>query len=471
MMNKDFLHPMSQNTPMNWEKLLNPERIGHRPSKTELGRTPYNSDHDKIIFSGAFRRLARKTQVHPLATNDHVHNRLTHSLEVACVGRSLGIRVGQILEETSKLANGCRATDIGDIVQSTCLAHDIGNPPFGHTGEAAIRNWFANDGLRYINELREEEQQDLKMFEGNAHGFRVLTTSEYHPYDGGMRLTYATLASFIKYPWTSVHAEHNARPKRDKFGVYSSELPLYREIADAVGLINCGEDWYCRHPLVYLMEAADDFCYGLIDLEDGLEMNILKWEEVYERLEGVIPAAEREDLKSDLQRVAYGRKPALVRGKVIAAYVESAAKAFIDNEDAFLCGKVDNDLINLCDDAIKDSVLASKELAKERIFSHPRKIELEIGAYNVISTLLDVMCMAVSEWVSDPEKISFRSQRALDLIGRQTFHPSVSAASDELTFSRKYQAIMRVLDFVGGMTDNYATYLAKQFNGFGDLRQ
>jgi dGTPase len=219
------------------------------------------------------------------------------------------------------------------------------------------------------------------------------------------------------------------------------------------------------------MEAADDFCYGLIDLEDGLEMNILKWEEVYERLEGVIPAAEREDLKSDLQRVAYGRKPALVRGKVIAAYVESAAKAFIDNEDAFLCGKVENDLINLCDDAIKDSVLASKELAKERIFSHPRKIELEIGAYNVISTLLDVMCMAVSEWVSDPEKISFRSQRALDLIGRQTFHPSVSAASDELTFSRKYQAIMRVLDFVGGMTDNYATYLAKQFNGFGDLRQ
>src|ERR1700678_779900 len=177
---------------MVWEKLVNSARLGNRPSKSEKGRSPFNSDHDKIIFSGAFRRLARKTQVHPLATNDHVHNRLTHSMEAACVGRSLGIRVGQKLIEGRKLPKGITATDIGDIVQSTCLAHDIGNPPFGHTGEEAIRNWFENDGREFTTGLHAEEANDLKTFEGNAQGLRVLTSAEYHPYEGGMRLTYAT---------------------------------------------------------------------------------------------------------------------------------------------------------------------------------------------------------------------------------------------------------------------------------------
>ena len=151
---------------MKWENLVNSQRIGGRPSKDEKNRSPFNSDHDKIIFSGAFRRLARKTQVHPLATNDHIHNRLTHSLEVACVGRSLGIKVGQMLVEQKKIPENISASDIGDIVQSTCLAHDIGNPPFGHTGESAIRSWFSNEGSRFLEKLHEEESDDLKMFEG-----------------------------------------------------------------------------------------------------------------------------------------------------------------------------------------------------------------------------------------------------------------------------------------------------------------
>lgn len=458
---------------MDWCRLLNSERLGHKAPRQELGRSPFNSDHDKIIFSGAFRRLARKTQVHPLATNDHIHNRLTHSLEVACVGRSLGIRVGQILEDQRKLPQGLSATDVGDIVQSTCLAHDIGNPPFGHTGEEAIRNWFNNDGQAYLKDLHADEANDLKTFEGNAQGLRVLTTSEYHPYDGGMRLTYATLASFIKYPWTSLPAVSGKRPRDNKYGVFRSELELFHEIADSVGLIKLGgDDWYCRHPLVNLMEAADDFCYGLIDLEDGLEMSIIDWTTVFGLLKPVIPIGELDQLQKDIEKVGPGRKPPLLRGKVIAAYIESAARAFVDNEAGFLDGTKD-DLISLCDSTVVNSVKGAKQLAKDKIFTHPRKIELEIGAYNVIATLLDVMCAAVSEWVTQPNKMSFRSKRALDLMGAHTFHPMVQNPPKKKTkhaHTIKYLAIMRVLDFVGGMTDNYATYLAKQFNGMGESR-
>lgn len=170
---------------MSWDKLLSNTRLGGRPPKTELGRSPFHSDHDKVIFSGAFRRLARKTQVHPLATNDHVHNRLTHSLEVACLGRTLGMRVGQELLNQRLIPDTHSASDIGDIVQTACLAHDIGNPPFGHTGEEAIRHWFSNDsGAKLIEHLPFNEATDLRRFEGNAQGFRVLTTSEYHPYEG-----------------------------------------------------------------------------------------------------------------------------------------------------------------------------------------------------------------------------------------------------------------------------------------------
>ena len=268
-----------------------------------------------------------------------------------------------------------------------------------------------------------DEANDLKTFEGNAQGLRVVTTSEYHPYDGGMRLTYATLASFIKYPWTSLPAVSGKRPRDNKYGVFRSELELFHEIAESVGLIKLGgDDWYCRHPLVNLMEAADDFCYGLIDLEDGLEMNILDWDTVFDLLKPVIPENELDQLQEDIKKVGPGRKPPLLRGKIIAAYIESAATAFINNEAAFLDGSKD-DLISLCDSNVVQAVKAAKALAMDKIFTHPRKIELEIGAYNVIATLLDVMCAAVSEWVAHPNKMLFRSKRALDLIGPHTFHP------------------------------------------------
>ena len=454
--------------PMRWDELVNSSRLGNRAPKSEQGRSPFNSDHDKIIFSGAFRRLARKTQVHPLATNDHVHNRLTHSLEVACVGRSLGIRVGEKLMDSGKLPKDISPTDLGDIVQSTCLAHDIGNPPFGHTGEAAIRNWFQKDGQGLLEELHPEEANDLKTFEGNAQGLRVLTSAEYHPYDGGMRLTYATLAAFIKYPWTSLPSVSGKRPEAGKFGVFKSELKTFHEIAQAVGLIRKeGDDWYSRHPFVALMEAADDFCYGLLDLEDGLEMNILTWEQVYECVGSVIEPSDLRAIQSDLDKLRPGRRPPVIRGKVIDAYVEAAATAFLKHEDELLRGDY-VDLVKLCDDGVARSVAASKELAKRNIFTHPRKIELEIGSYNVMATLLQVMCDAVIEYTTDPSNCSFKSRRVIDLIGQTTFHPLLRKHPDGLT--PRYLALMRVVDFISGCTDHYATYLAKQFNGMAETR-
>jgi dGTPase len=449
---------------MNWNQLLCADRLGNRTAKHEEGRSPFHSDHDKIIFSGAFRRLARKTQVHPLATNDHIHNRMTHSLEVACVGRTLGIRVGQALKDKGDLPAHIWPTDIGDIVQATCLAHDIGNPPFGHTGEDAIRNWFQKEGAEFLKDLSPSEQDDIRVFEGNAQGLRVLTTSEYHQFHDGMRLTYATLASCIKYPWTSSPTVLGQRPKDSKYGIFQTEVAHVHEIAQKTGLIELGRDWYCRHPLVYLMEAADDFCYGIIDLEDGLEMGILNWNEIYELLHPVIAdSAQLPELERLLKKVNDGRKPALVRGKVIDAFINAGTAAFIQHQDAFLRGEVQGDLISLCDPKVKNAVQAAKDLAKRKIFNHSRRVELEIGAYAVIGTLLSTICAAVYASLGDASQMTYKDNRVMALIGENNFHPDVSKRGENY----KYLALMAVIDYISGMTDNYATNLAKQFNGMG----
>ena len=449
---------------MNWNQLLCAERLGNRSAKHEEGRSPFHSDHDKIIFSGAFRRLARKTQVHPMATNDHVHNRMTHSLEVACVGRTLGIRVGQALKDAGDLPVNIWPTDIGDIVQATCLAHDIGNPPFGHTGEDAIRNWFQKEGAGFLKSLAPDEQDDIRVFEGNAQGLRVLTTSEYHQYHEGMRLTYATLASSIKYPWCSTATVLNQRPKNNKYGIFQTELHYFHEIARKTGLIQKGDNWYCRHPLVYLMEAADDFCYGIIDLEDGLEMGILNWQEIYDILRPVIDdSPQLADLEHTLNKVNDGRKPAIVRGKVIDAFIHAGTQAFIKHQSAFLNGDIEGDLISLCDKKVMEAVQAAKDLAKRKIFNHSKRVELEIGAYATIGTLLSAICSAVDASLGDPKNMTYKDNRVMALIGDNNFHPNVN----QKTKNYRYLALMAVIDYISGMTDNYATNLAKQFNGMG----
>ncbi len=447
---------------MNWDKLLNDTRLGGRPPKTEPGRSPFHSDHDKVIFSGAFRRLARKTQVHPLATNDHVHNRLTHSLEVACLGRTLGMRVGQELLNRKLIPDTHSASDIGDIVQTACLAHDIGNPPFGHTGEEAIRHWFSNDaGAKLIEHLPFNEATDLRRFEGNAQGFRVLTTSEYHPYEGGMRLTYASLGAFIKYPWLADDALNKQRPMEKKYGVYQSELALFEEVADATGLLRLGEGWRCRHPLAHLMEVSDDFCYAILDLEDGVEMGIIEWDKVFEILLMVLDANQIDQIHRDIRGMKVGRRLSLIRGKVISAFVDAGAAAFMRNHNEIMTGKV-NGILDLCDKNVRDCVSAAKNLARDEIFQHPRKVELEIGAYSTLSTLLNVSCAAALDYVRRGDANDSKTRRVVDLLGLD-----LSVLNESSGVSREYSIIMQVLDYVSGMTDNYAMHLARQFNGMG----
>jgi len=448
---------------VNWAQLLNGNRLGNRPAKQESGRNAFLRDHDKIIFSGAFRRLARKTQVHPLASNDHVHNRLTHSLEVSCVGRTLGIRVGEALAAKKLLPTGIDSTDLGDIVQSACLAHDIGNPPFGHTGERAIRAWFQERGGRFLDGLTDWQRADLEWFEGNAQGFRVLTTTEYHQYGDGMRLTYATLATFLKYPWLAQVARSGAAPRNDKFSAFDAERALFIEVCEATGMRRLGDHRYARHPLAYLMEAADDFCYAILDLEDGLEMGLLNWDEVFALLAPALP--DSDEIKTLLSSgLRPGRCAALLRGTIIESFIDAGVHAFMQNHDALLQGAVTVDLTTLCASPVREIVEGAKQLAKRKVFEHPRKIELEIGAYQVIGTLLDNLVDAANSHAHGDDS-NFRHLRLINLIGAHSFPPGLDRLGDE---ERRYQCIMRAIDFIAGMTDNYASYLAKQFSGFGE---
>lgn len=437
---------------MDWQRLLNSNRFGlSHGDENECSRTPFHKDHDRVVFSSSFRRLERKTQVHPLSDNDHVHSRLTHSLEVSCVGRSLGSLVGERLIHS--LPEGITPADIGAIVQAACLAHDIGNPPFGHTGEDAIRHWFRDaNNAHFLKGLTSAQIRDFQTFEGNAQGLRILTQLEYHRFNGGMRLTFATLGAFLKYPW---HSGFQDPLKGEKFGVYQSELDYFNEIAQQVGLIKLDENRYCRHPLVYLMEAADDICYAIIDLEDGVEMNLLQYQEVELLLLGLIgdevPNAYYQTTSKDPAR----RRLAILRGKAIDILVNAVVDTFIKYETELLNGQLTHDLITLSDAKVATCIKSAKELAKQKIFNDPKKALVEIGAYTTLGSLLGAFLSAVDE-VLDGGLISYKSQRILDLIGRH----APKAGWD------KYHAYLRVVDYIAGMTDNYAVELAQAIRGF-----
>ncbi|NLZ79227.1 MAG: deoxyguanosinetriphosphate triphosphohydrolase [Gammaproteobacteria bacterium] len=438
---------------MDWNTLLNRERLGKTShSAEELGRSPFHKDHDRIIFSGAFRRLGRKTQVHPVSSNDHIHTRLTHSLEVSCVGRSLAMRVAQMIRPD--LPQWCEPSDLGMIVQSACLAHDIGNPPFGHSGEDAIRHWFQHAARNgWLDSMSEAQRADFLNFEGNAQGFRVLTQLEYHQFDGGMRLTYATLGAFSKYPWSSKHASAQGY-KKHKFGSYQSELPLLEHIAQKLGIPKLDDEHWARHPLVYLVEAADDICYGLIDLEDGIEMDLLGYAEVEALLLDLVgddlPETYRLLGPNDSRR----RKLAILRGKAIEHLTNAAAQAFVDQLPALMAGTLQGDLVEHMNGPAKTCVISAKALAREKIFQDKRKTLHEIGAYTTLEILLNAFCGAALE-LHTQGTLSFKNKRIFDLLGQAAPQPHWSL----------YTSFMRIIDFIGGMTDSYATEMAREMTG------
>ena len=449
---------------LKWQKLISRRRLRKSGSSEEDipgKRSCFESDVDRIIFSGAFRRLARKTQVHPLAANDHVHSRLTHSLEVARVGFALGRGVGALVKPS--LPVGITEDDLGTIVHAACLAHDLGNPPFGHAGEEAIGHWFEVNSKRFFKDLSKAERRDVSRFEGNAQGLRVLTQTENHLFDGGLRLTCATLGAFMKYPWTS------ASPGK-KFGAYLTERSVLAEIAEELGLISKGANKWCRHPLAHLVEAADDICYAIIDLEDAVELRMLRFKDVEELLLSIFGKKERTELIGSYAGVdAFRVNMTRLRGPVFDRMVDAAIEAFELGHDAIMAGEAEGDIFAFlpASDPRRKLIPTAKELARKGVFQDPRKIETELGSYATFESLLEAYCQAavdVAHHLKSPNNVPlvWKSQRVLALLGDHA--PTRSNAPKGASWT-EYQCLRRVCDYVGGMTDNYATYIAKQLQG------
>lgn len=439
---------MSQ--PMLWSRLLSAHRLNapERFTSPEGGRSNFHRDHDRIIFSSAFRRLGRKTQVHPLAENDHLHTRLTHSLEVGSVGRSLGTLVGNAI--LADLPQGFTPEDLGAIVQGACLAHDIGNPPFGHAGEYAIRDWFRDSRqLRLLDDMRRHERLDLQTFEGNAQGLRVVSQLENHRFDGGMRLTFATLGTMLKYPWTVEYAS-----TRGKFGAFQSEAEILTQIAEENGLLADGSGRWRRHPLSFLMEAADDICYAILDLEDGLEVSLLGYEEIEPLLLRLAGGVTDEIIAELALAPSPRRKIALLRGKAIGHMVNRCGDAFLAHYPQMMSGEFEGELLRVAGAGLHEAIIEAKALARSRIFNDRRKVEMEVGAYTTLDILLDAFCHATHARHQNTE-LSFRHRRILDLM-----EYDLPQAQCPL-----YSSFRRVLDFIGGMTDNYASHLSHQIGG------
>jgi dGTPase len=445
---------------MEWKDLLSRQRYrGKTLERSEEGRSPFQKDIDRIIFSSAFRRLNHKTQVHPLPQNDNIHTRLPHSLEVSSVGRSLGTKVGERLGDEFRCIN-IRASDVGDIVQAACLAHDIGNPPFGHSGEEAIRYWFEENAHKdFLQDLTPEQLQDFTKFEGNAQGFRIVTKLEYYLLEGGMRLTYATLGTFLKYPWTS---DVMMKTGERKYGCNQSEKDVLKEIASELGLIKQEETGWCRHPLSYLMEAADDICYGLIDLEDGIEMNFVTYEEVVKILEPVVDFSTISPFHSSCKGNDLNfRTLAIARGRAIEVLINNVVDTFIEQKDFLLNGGFKyKDLLSACDSQVKDCVTNAKKTAENKIFSNPRKLQLEIGSHTTIEILLDSFIKAayIFKNQESDKSMPYKYKRILELMKSQKPRKNWSL----------HHSYMHVLDFISGMTDNYATHIARQLRGMAD---
>ena len=439
-------------TQMRWLELLSTVRIGSKKQSTEQARSPFHKDYDRIIFSQSFRQLNRKTQVHPLTQHDGIHTRLTHSLEVSCIGRSLGMLAAEKIKD--ELPVWISPADVGAIIQAACLAHDIGNPPFGHAGEYAIREWFDDAShTDFLKDLSPEQQADVRQFEGNAQGLRLLTKIDYHPNDGGMRLTYATLGAYLKYPWLSKTIESQGNTpasQRAKFGCYQAEKEILKQIADQLGLIQLGEYQWCRHPLTYLLEAADDICYALIDLEDGIILNMLSYEEVepiFLNLLGDygVPA------ELSMPYTTWQQKIAALRGRVMKRLVDEVTTAFAKQHFQILSGQLKGSLLQYCTEDIEIGIDCAKNLAREKIFEHPQKSGLEIIAHQSLQHILDAFIP-----LTTPNKtLSFKDGRLMSILDRFG-----ARFSDD-----HYDNIMQVLDIVSKFSDHQAYNLAQELQG------
>ena len=443
---------------MEWKKLISDKRLGKEDTSPQSPerRTEFQRDFDRLIFSAPFRRMQNKTQVFPLPGSIFVHNRLTHSLEVSSVGRSLGTDVARELTARHPELASAGLQDMGAIVSAACLAHDMGNPPFGHSGERAIRTFFSEGNGKMLTEymsengdkLSEKEWADLTRFDGNANTFRLLTHQFGGRRRGGFVMTYSTLASIVKYPY-----ESSLAGKKAKFGFFASETEDYRKIADELGIPYTFEDGALhavRHPFVYLVEAADDICYEIMDIEDAFKLRLLSNEETQTLLLNFFDEKTQLDLlKNYPEGTDNGDRIAYLRSCVINSLENACVDIFMTHETEILAGTFQGSLISHLPEHLKLAYKTCEQVAKSRIYSSKEVTDIDLAGYHIIYTLLELMTDAVLE----PQKAY--SQLLLGQVSSQY----------QLHAPRLADRIMAVLDYISGMTDVYALDLYRKING------
>lgn len=439
---------------MNWQQLISNKRLGQEVRHPERhdDRSEFKRDYDRLIFSAPFRRMQNKTQVFPLPGSIFVHNRLTHSLEVASVGMSLGNDVARVLKQHHPELAGTLFEEIGTIVSTACLAHDMGNPPFGHSGEKAIQAYFREGGGQALQErISNEFWNDLTHFEGNANTFRLLTHRFHGRREGGFVMTYSTLASIVKYPHSSLCAG-----KKGKFGFFCFEEEYFRRIADELGMNRLSADGeplrYARHPLVYLVEAADDICYEIMDIEDAHKLRILSFDETMKLLLGFFDAAHRQKI---MQRITdegitdNNEKVVYMRACAIGLLESECARTFVENEQAILDGEFVGSLIDHVSPLVRDAYKHCTNVSFERIYNSKPVLDVELSGYKIMETLMETL----TEAAVSPEK--FHSEQL-----RKRFSNQYDINSNDFE-----TRIMAVIDFISGMTDIFALDIYQKIQG------
>ena len=439
---------------MNWQQLISNKRLGQEVRHPERhdDRSEFKRDYDRLIFSAPFRRMQNKTQVFPLPGSIFVHNRLTHSLEVASVGMSLGNDVARVLKQHHPELAGTLFEEIGTIVSTACLAHDMGNPPFGHSGEKAIQAYFREGGGQALQErISNEFWNDLTHFEGNANTFRLLTHRFHGRREGGFVMTYSTLASIVKYPHSSLFAG-----KKGKFGFFCFEEEYFRRIADELGMIRLSADGeplrYARHPLVYLVEAADDICYEIMDIEDAHKLRILSFDETMKLLLGFFDEAHRQKI---MQRITdegitdNNEKVVYMRACAIGLLESECARTFVENEQAILNGEFVGSLIDHVSPLVRHAYKHCTNVSFERIYNSKPVLDVELSGYKIMETLMETL----TEAAVSPEK--FHSEQL-----RKRFSNQYDINSNDFE-----TRIMAVIDFISGMTDIFALDIYQKIQG------
>ena len=439
---------------MEWKQLISNKRFGqeHKHAERHDDRSEFKRDYDRLIFSSAFRRLQNKTQVFPLPGSIFVHNRLTHSLEVASVGMSIGNDISRRVIQKQPDLKDTLVEEIGTIVSAACLAHDLGNPPFGHSGEKAIQTFFSEGpGLKIKPMVSSEFWDDITHFEGNANAFRILTHRFKGRRQGGFVMTYSMLASIVKYPFASSLAGNHG-----KFGFFASEAESYRKIADELG-ISCksapGEPLkYARHPLVYMVEAADDICYEIMDIEDSHKLKILSYAETEHLLLSFFDEDIQQKIRQriiDEELTDENEKVVYMRASVIGKQENECVAAFLAHEDEILAGTFEGSLIDHISERQKKAYQECEKISYSKIYQSKPVLDIELSGYQIMATLMEVFIEAAV----NPSR--FYSKQLLRRVSSQY----------DIENENLEERIMAVLDYISGMTDIYALDIYQKING------